>query len=1399
MDLIKKLTAVLLSLAMVFIYTPALAFAAEDDPAEGPAAVSEEQAEADAKEKAAAADDAAPDAEDEADKEVQSEGKTQDGEADQAEDEESPAADTPLRSNNNEAVSISYEFADLNLVEGCDCELRDDGNGEWYYYNIYSRDGDVLTVNNIDYVYSYSEEREECGFESDTGDWIPDYEVSFDTNQDEEHWTAGDTVLITVSYSDSEYIVETVLKENPVHEISYEFAEPLNLTEGEDSYEASDFIYDEKADEYVEVKYDSYDVPRREGDRLIVNGVVYTLSQEDPGSEGEYVNESGDAIPYADVEMVTDQSYDNEWTPDNPGYITFKYMGVSSDPIKVEIQKNPVSEISYEFADLYLIEDKDGYVQDEEVYNEETGEKETKSYFSYHVQKGDGDVLTVNGIDYIYSDEGWEYVSDSGERIDGEDVLILTDQSAVNEWTPDNPGYAIITYKGRDCKVEVPVHENPVDSIEYEPAGPVYVVDGIGTSEENTEIYDEETDSYDFVSWDKYQTPDNAVSTGAKLTVHYTDGTSAIYTYNGELFADDEGAAPEYYESMDWYTDETYDHRWNAGSQGNLIFQYMGRKCSVPVEIRENPVQAISFARDGYDENNRIELIEKIDGDSYGDDYFRYDFCYKPGDVLTVSIKDGDEVKDVRYIAEQRDDEIEFINEEDPDDSILTFGYVESRRMRCSSDQEYESQWALGEDRAFTLKYMGRTCEVPVTIVPNDVVGIEYSRGESPVPLVEGVDGINSDGGDGTYFYYQLGVQQGDILKVSKQISGNIIDVLYTAKVIDENVVFVNNADPEDTIDPWDPYRGVSESSDQNDGARWGTGEAHTLIIEYMGIITEVPVVTVKGAVIESMSFSRDGYDDEHPIELTENEDGYFDEDEETGEGYFCYEIPYIDGDELHVKFDVSEDEVVYVFDSDTDWFTALGPVPEGAFDHIDINDLEQVTEQSLDNVWEAGKDYSITLDYDGYTTEVNVRVVAATHEHEFGDWVVSEDSTCTNTGRRTRTCTVCGFEEEEEIPMKDHTWSTEYTEDEPATCTEEGSESHHCTVCGVSDETSARAIPKKPHSYGDWEITEEATCIKAGSHKKICSVCGDEVTEEIPMKDHTWSEEFTVDRPATCKEEGSESQHCMVCDAVNEDSVRAIPKADHTFGEWEVVTPATCKEGSQKRVCSICGKTETEAIPAVDEHKWDAGKVTRKATTSAAGEKVLTCSVCKKTEKIAIPKVPAVTGTPKILNTVANSSRKTNDVIWDKSAVKNATNYELNWRARGASKWASAKVGNVTRGVTTGLTIGGLYEIRVTPYKAATATTAEVKGTSSAIVYRYFHTTGKIRLASNSKGTFTMSWAKNPSATGYQVLYTTNKNGSGAAQNIKTAGASATSITVRDIGITYIGNISCPVAVRVK
>ena len=343
-----------------------------------------------------------------------------------------------------------------------------------------------------------------------------------------------------------------------------------------------------------------------------------------------------------------------------------------------------------------------------------------------------------------------------------------------------------------------------------------------------------------------------------------------------------------------------------------------------------------------------------------------------------------------------------------------------------------------------------------------------------------------------------------------------------------------------------------------------------------------------------------------------------------------------------------------------------------------------------------------------------------------------------------------------------------------------------------------------KPGIQGKWYKVTYLSTIKAENHKYEDGACtngiSDSKTTTVPCGAHLHSTVLIEEKPATCDEENGDGvrahYECEICHKLFSDS-----------------------EATQEVL------PEDLIIPHLSTHSFDTCRVTRKATTSAVGEEVWTCSVCGKTKKEAIPKVTAPSGKVTILNTVANSAKKTNDVIWDKSNVTGATGYIIEWRARGATKWASRKVGNVTRGVTSGLTVGNLYEIRVTPYKAETETTKEVIGTPSAIIYRYFYTTQKIRLASNSKGTFTMSWARDPKATGYQVLYTTNKNGSGAAQNIKSAGASATSITVKDIklngkvqplrsgttyyvqvreirtvgGKNYIGNISCPVAVKVK
>ena len=120
------------------------------------------------------------------------------------------------------------------------------------------------------------------------------------------------------------------------------------------------------------------------------------------------------------------------------------------------------------------------------------------------------------------------------------------------------------------------------------------------------------------------------------------------------------------------------------------------------------------------------------------------------------------------------------------------------------------------------------------------------------------------------------------------------------------------------------------------------------------------------------------------------------------------------------------------------------------------------------------------------------------------------------------------------------------------------------------------------------------ATCVEDGIEEYWkCSSCGKlfsnkyantVITEPvvIPAKGHTWKKEYTVDKEASCTEEGVESIHCSVCDEIKEGSERVIDKKEHSYGEWTATKEATCTdEGLKEKVCESCGDTVTEVIDA--------------------------------------------------------------------------------------------------------------------------------------------------------------------------------------------------------------------------
>ena len=163
-------------------------------------------------------------------------------------------------------------------------------------------------------------------------------------------------------------------------------------------------------------------------------------------------------------------------------------------------------------------------------------------------------------------------------------------------------------------------------------------------------------------------------------------------------------------------------------------------------------------------------------------------------------------------------------------------------------------------------------------------------------------------------------------------------------------------------------------------------------------------------------------------------------------------------------------------------------------------------------------------------------------------------------------------------LTIVDHTWDSGVVSQQPV-CTVDGRKVYKCTVC---KKTKEEVMPKLGHDFsGDFTVDKAASCTEEGSKSKHCSRC-DEVTEVtvIPATGHKVETDKAV--APTCTEAGkTEGSHCSVCNTVikAQEEVKAL---GHDYSEWTVKKAATCTEDGQKtRKCSRCDEAETQTIKA--------------------------------------------------------------------------------------------------------------------------------------------------------------------------------------------------------------------------
>ena len=275
---------------------------------------------------------------------------------------------------------------------------------------------------------------------------------------------------------------------------------------------------------------------------------------------------------------------------------------------------------------------------------------------------------------------------------------------------------------------------------------------------------------------------------------------------------------------------------------------------------------------------------------------------------------------------------------------------------------------------------------------------------------------------------------------------------------------------------------------------------------------------------------------------------------------------------------------------------------------------------------------------------------------HDYGEWKITKEATCTKYGTKKRICKRCNEYEIDVIDPTGHQ-HTKIIDQKDATCEEKGySGDLYCEDCREIIQLG-HDIAATGHTWDDGTITKEPTQTETGIRTYTCKKCHKTRTETIPMlKGHHW-DNGTVTKEPTCTEPGEMTYHCTdencnesytetikatghqhtklinkkdaTCeekgysgDTYCEDckqiikTGKAIDPTGHTKTEIRNKKQATCKEEGYTgdTYCVTCGKklASGETIAKTD-HDWTITET--EATCEHDGMKTYTCDICGTTK----------------------------------------------------------------------------------------------------------------------------------------------------------------------------------------
>lgn len=454
----------------------------------------------------------------------------------------------------------------VTLIEGTNGYMDVDYNYETdeydlEYYRYWPEDVMEYTVtfSNGDTVTDYG-----CGFDYDDS-W---YSFDIDTDQSyETPWTAGNTYTMTVSLMGVSVDVDVTIIETPLESIEIN---PVELIEKYDGY--IDCDYNDETDDF-DLEYFRYDI----NSYFEYTAIFKDGSVEVGFSDGIYYNDE-----YFGFEVVTDQSYDNQWTAGNTYTAEVYIMGIGTD-VDVTITESPVKNITVE--PITLQQHIDSYIEVE--YDWETdeyiGEYDCYIYnekLNFTVEWKDGTKAS-----YTYYDE-IEYNGLYGY------TYIYDDQSYETPWEVGNTYTATLDIMGVEAEIPVTIEENPVESLELVKA------------------------PYDT----SYVLGEVVNPNGTEIRVNYKDGTSEEVTLDKLMLCDYNSV---YLEKFDKEADLYFYNNIIYDGDNSFTISFLGQELEVAVDTTDSYPSEIEISGKGVD----LDIDITLDN---GDKVTAKAICFEP-------------------------------------------------------------------------------------------------------------------------------------------------------------------------------------------------------------------------------------------------------------------------------------------------------------------------------------------------------------------------------------------------------------------------------------------------------------------------------------------------------------------------------------------------------------------------------------------------------------------------------------------------------------------------------------------------------------------------------------------------------------------------------------------------